>query len=137
MQTPEHAHHVIDSIEVMVPRLQSLVRKKLDTARTLIDRLNQEVDSVELAAKSTMDSAVSYVGCCFATLRNYLDERESELVTSAQKYLEKFLEESDEREEMKNTVKSLQTVIEEGEWNARDVPQTACKCSLQSYKDIQ
>lgn len=114
MQAAEFAHHVIENIEETVPKLRSLMEKKLNTASELIDRLSSEISKVENAAKNTANAAVSYIKCAFARLRKYLDESEVELVQSARNYFHEFLEVNDERLEVRNAVRSLKGVFEEG-----------------------
>lgn len=114
LQSPEFAHHVIDNIEVTVPKLRSLMEKKLNTASELIDRLSSEIAKVENAAKNTTIAAVNYIKCAFLKLRKYLDESEAELVQSARRYFDEFLEVNDERVEVKNAIRNLRALAEEG-----------------------
>lgn len=114
MLTPEHEHHVIDHIETTVPKLRSLMEKKLESASEMIDRLNQELARVENVARSTMIASVSYIQCCFARLRQLLDEREVELLTNARKYYDDFVEFGEGRMEAQNALRDLKALSDEG-----------------------
>lgn len=115
-QAPEFAHHVIDDIEETVPKLRSLMEKKLSTASELIERLTSEITRVENAAKNTTNAAVNYIKCAFVKLRKYLEESEVELVQSARRYFDEFLEVNDERVEVRNAVRNLKALSEEGKF---------------------
>ena len=112
--TSEHEHHVIDHIEATVPKLRSLMEKKLESASEMIDRLNHELARVENGARNTMIASVSFIQCCFARLRQILDEREVELSTNARKYFDDFVEVGEGRMEARNVLKDLKALSEEG-----------------------
>lgn len=114
MLTPEHEHHVIDHIEATVPKLRSLMEKKLESASEMIDRLNHELARVENAARNTMNASVNYIQCCFARLRQFLDEREAELLTNARKYFDQFVQVGEGRVEARNALRDLKAISEEG-----------------------
>ncbi|XP_068717579.1 uncharacterized protein [Montipora capricornis] len=113
MQAAEFEHHVVENIEEIVPKLQSLMEKKVNDASGLIDKLNSELCKAENAAKSTANAAVSYIKCAFAKLRKYLEESESELVQSAQCYFDEWRENKDFLGK-RNAVKSLEAACEDG-----------------------
>lgn len=114
MLTPEYEHHVIDHIETTVPKLRSLMEKKLESASEMIDRLNHELDRVENVARNTLITSVSYIQCCFARLRQILDDREVELLTNARKYFDDFVEFGEGRMEARNAVRDLNALSDEG-----------------------
>lgn len=114
MLSPEHEHHVIEHIEATVPKLRSLMEKKLESASEMIDRLNRELDRVENSARNTMIASVSYIQCCFARLRQVLEEREVELLTNVRKYFDDFLEFGEGRMEARTALTDLKTLSEEG-----------------------
>ena len=116
MLTPEHEHHVIDNIEATEPKLRSLMEKKLESASEMIDRLNHELARVENFARNTMIASVSYIQCCFARLRQILDEREVELLTNARKYFDDFVEFGEGRMEARNALRDLKALSEEGRY---------------------
>ena len=116
MLTQEHEHHVIDHIEATVPKLRSLMEKKLESASEMIDRLNHELARVENVARNTMIQSVSYIQCCFARLRQLLDEREIELLTNARKYFDDFVEFGEGRMEARNALRDLKALSDEGEF---------------------
>jgi len=91
------------------------MEKKLNIASELIDRLSSEIAKVENAAKNTTIAAVNYIKCAFLKLRKYLDESEAELVQSARRYFDEFLEVNDERVEVKNAIRNLRALAEEGQ----------------------
>ena len=114
MQAPELSHHVIGNIESTVPKLRSLMEAKLDAASELIQRLSREICKVENAARNTTNAAVNYVQCAFVKLRKYLDESEVQLIQSARRYFDEFLEVNDDRVEVQNVVRNLKALAEEG-----------------------
>ena len=114
MQETEFAHHVIENIDATVPKLRSLMEKKLDTASKLITRLNTDISKAESAAKNTTICAVEYVQECFVKIRRYLDETEEEIKQSARRYFDEFLEFNDDRVEIMNAVRNLKVLTEEG-----------------------
>lgn len=117
MLAPEHEHHVIDHIETTVPKLSSLIEKKLQSASEWIERLTRELTKVENAARKTMNASISYIQFCFAKLRQFLDEREVELLKEAKKYFNEFIESGEGRVETRNALKNLKALSEEGGWN--------------------
>ena len=114
MLTPECEHHVIEHMETTVPKLRSLMEKKLESASEMIDRLNHELARVENVARNTMITSVGYIQCCFARLRQLLDEREVELLTNARKYFDDFVEFGEGRMEARNAVRDLKALSAEG-----------------------
>ena len=87
---------------------------KLDAASELIQRLSREICKVENAARNTTNAAVNYVQCAFVKLRKYLDESEVQLIQSARRYFDEFLEVNDDRVEVQNVVRNLKALAEEG-----------------------
>ncbi|KAL9955561.1 hypothetical protein ACROYT_G036899 [Oculina patagonica] len=114
MLAPEHEHHVIDHIEATVPKLRSLMEKNLESASESIDRLTRELARVENAARNTLSASVNYIQCCFAKLRQLLDEREVELLKNTKNYFDEFIESGEGRVETRNALRKLKALSEEG-----------------------
>ena len=110
----ELSDHVIDNIETTVPKLQSLMEKRLNTASELITRLNREIAMAENAARNTTICAIEYVQECFVKIRRYLDETEEEIKQGARKYFDDFMQFNEDRVEFMNAVRKLRALSEEG-----------------------
>lgn len=113
-QASELSDHVIDNIETTVPKLQSLMEKRLNTASELITRLNREIAMAENAARNTTICAIEYVQECFVKIRRYLDETEEEIKQGARKYFDDFMQFNEDRVEFMNAVRKLRALSEEG-----------------------
>lgn len=113
-QASELSDHVIDNIETTVPKLQSLMEKKVNTASELITRLNREIAMAENAARNTTICAIEYVQECFVKIRRYLDETEEEIKQGARKYFDDFMQFNEDRVEFMNAVRKLRALSEEG-----------------------
>lgn len=111
---PEHAHHVIENIETTVPKLRSLIEKKLESASELIDRLTCELAKVEKDARRTTTKSIIFIQRCFVRLRHLLDQREVELLQGVRGYFDEFVEDGEGRVEAQNALSNLKALSEEG-----------------------
>ncbi|KAJ7390470.1 hypothetical protein OS493_025173 [Desmophyllum pertusum] len=111
---PEHAHHVIENIETTVPKLRSLIEKKLESSSELIDRLTHELAKVEKDARRTTTKSIIFIQRCFVRLRHLLDQREVELLQGVRGYFDEFVEDGEGRVEAQNALSNLKALSEEG-----------------------
>lgn len=114
MLLPEHEHHVIEHIETTVSTLRSLMEKKLQDAAESIRRIACQLANVETSAHSGLNASISHVQCCFAKLRQILDEREAQLVQDTKKYFDEFLESGEGIAQARNMLRNLRSLTEEG-----------------------
>lgn len=112
--SPERANHVIEHIETIVPKLRSLMEKKLQDATESIGKIACQLTNVETSARSGMNASISHVQCCFAKLRQILDEREAQLMQDTKKYFDEFLESGEGIVQARNTLRNLRALSEEG-----------------------
>ena len=116
MLAPDYAHHVIEHIETTVPKLRSLMEKKLEDASESIERITCELTNVENCARNRTNASISHMQCCFAKLRQILDEREAELLQDTKRYFDEFLAHGEGIVEARNTLKNIRALSEEGMW---------------------
>ena len=112
--SPERANHVIEHIETIVPKLRSLMEEKLQDATESIGKIACQLTNVETSARSGMNASISHVQCCFAKLRQILDEREAQLMQDTKKYFDEFLESGEGIVQARNTLRNLRALSEEG-----------------------
>ncbi|PFX32026.1 KRR1 small subunit processome component-like [Stylophora pistillata] len=114
MLLPEHEHHVIEHIETTVSTLRSLMEKKLQDAAESIGRIACQLAKGETSTHSGLNASISHVQCCFAKLRQILDEREAQLVQDTKKYFDEFLESGEGIAQARNMLRNLRSLTEEG-----------------------
>ena len=109
----ESSEHLVDRIELVLPKLKRLVHEKIEKSRLLYERLNNSFAVSDIEADKTKARAFEQLRFCFQEARNILDRRESTIQKKILKLCESF-KSSPDRVSIQTQLGVLKQLICEG-----------------------
>ena len=109
----ESSDHLVDKIELVLPKLRRLVQEKLDKSRLLYERISSSFTAADTEADKTVARAFDQLRYCFQEARNILERREAAVQKKIKKLCESF-KNSPGRVSVQTQLKILTGLINEG-----------------------